>query len=342
MNYARPWMNFSGQLALLKSRGMEVGDEADQSAIMEMIALPGRMLIVKEQGLWQSQLADNIDPGRTNPAVPNMTQKLLPRGTTDPLVGRTLLQAKRLLKSSMLPQGISADRGMEMTLVLLTEFSALAQKRSELKETLHAIESRFLWSKSRNGGLQVPTLGDVSVRGKGFIQGADHAIRSLWQFVRVFHPELPQVVSWPKLRERFSNGTAREQLLVPLVDRLEPPFRFVRNTRNAVEHPKPEQDVILSDFRLRADGKVHFPTIEVIEKESPLSETDLVAYFERTQEMLVLAYEQLLINLSALHVSSLSGFPVEVIELEADQRRYPDVRFAYASMLGDRIMPFAD
>ncbi len=318
---------------------MQVEDESDTSGIQDVIPLPGRMLLIKEMGIWQTQLADDIDPGRTNAGIPNTLQKLLARGAADPLVGRTLLQAKVLLKQSMLPARIDGEAGLEVTFALLTELDALDRKASELQQTLQAIEERYSGARAKGGALQVPTLGDAAARGKSFIQGADHAVRTLWQFARVFHPELQKGVAWYKLRDRLMAGSEKEKALGPLVDALEPPFAFLRNTRNAVEHPKQGQAVIFSDYRLRADGKVHAPSIEVIEKNTPLSETSLSAYFTATVEMLVNAYQSLLINMCAAHAQRVGGFDVEVIQLEPDRRRHAEVKFSYASWLGDRLVP---
>ena len=319
---------------------MQVEDESDASAIEDVIPLPGRILLIKELGIWQTQLADNIDPGRTNAGIPNTMQKLLARGAADPLVGRTLLQAKVLLRQSMLPARIVGETGLEVTFALLMELDALDKKATELQQILQAIEEQYTGARATGGALQVPALGDVAARGKSFIQGADHAVRTLWQFVRVFHPELQKGVAWYKLKDRLMAGGENEKALVPPVEALERPFTFLRNTRNAVEHPKSGQEVIFSDYRLRVDGKVYAPSIEVIEKNTPLSETSLPAYFASTVEMLVNAYQSLLINLCALHVQRFGGVDVEVIELEADRRRHAEVKFSYASWLGDRLVPY--
>lgn len=318
---------------------MQVEDDSDISAIEDMISLPGRLLLIKEMGIWQTQLADNIDPGRTNPGIPNTMQKLLARGAADPLVGRTLLQAKVLLRQSMLPTHIVGETGLEVTFALLMELDSLDRKASELQQTLQAIEERYNGAKTKGGALQVPALGDAAARGESFIQGADHAVRTLWKFVRVFLPELQKGVAWYKLRDRLMAGSEKEKALGPLVDALEPPFTFLRNTRNAVEHPKQGQEVIFRDYRLRADGMVNTPSIEVIEKNTPLSETSLPAYFTATVEMLVNAYQSLLINLCAVHAQRVGGFDVEVIQLEPDRRRHAEVKFSYASWLEDRLVP---
>lgn len=82
---------------------MTVGDETDEFAICEIMVVNDRMHLIKERGIWLVQLAGEIDPDRTNDKIPNTQQKLLARGALDPLVQRTLLQAKVLLTPASSP-----------------------------------------------------------------------------------------------------------------------------------------------------------------------------------------------------------------------------------------------
>jgi hypothetical protein len=119
-------------------------------------------------------------------------------------------------------------------------------------------------------------------------------------------------------------------------------FTFLRNTRNAVEHPEPGQEVILQDYRLKADGGVYPPTITVIEKHNPLSETDLRDYFQWALTLLINAFEAFLVNLCAIHIKPFTGFETVITKLEPDERRYYEVAYCYAAWLGDRLVPYAD
>jgi hypothetical protein len=93
---------------------MVVGLENDSSRITDMIAIDGTMHIVKENGIYVCKLADQIDPQRTNVAIPNIRQKVLGWGSGSELVAKTLLATKRLLNRNYLK---SFDFEVEILLV---------------------------------------------------------------------------------------------------------------------------------------------------------------------------------------------------------------------------------
>ena len=83
------------------ARSGPIGAEG-ATAIREMIPLGDTMYFVKERGIYAMQLADQIDPDRTNAALPDTQQRILRIGTDDPVVARTLLTANTLFKEAVL------------------------------------------------------------------------------------------------------------------------------------------------------------------------------------------------------------------------------------------------
>jgi hypothetical protein len=69
---------------------MQIGGPAD-GAISVMIDMGMALYVVKEHAIYAVQLADQVDPGRTNVAVPNTQQRLLSIGTHDPAFARIFL-----------------------------------------------------------------------------------------------------------------------------------------------------------------------------------------------------------------------------------------------------------
>ena len=59
---------------------MDVGIPDDPSPLKQVFAVGGCILAIKEKGIYAIKLADDIDPGRTNPEVPNAQQRLLAYG----------------------------------------------------------------------------------------------------------------------------------------------------------------------------------------------------------------------------------------------------------------------
>jgi hypothetical protein len=85
---------------------MEIGTPDDTTAVKLMIEIGGSLFVVKERGIYQVKLADEIDPGRSNANIPNVQQRVIPYGTSNDIVARTLLTAGQLPKSSYLDQSI--------------------------------------------------------------------------------------------------------------------------------------------------------------------------------------------------------------------------------------------
>lgn len=115
--------------------------------------------------------------------------------------------------------------------------------------------------------------------------------------------------------------------------------KFVHNTRNAIEHPKPNQQVIFTDYRLTSDGTLCPPTMEVIHDETSAPVTDLASSFQELIDFLVRAYGDFLVILCALNVDSKGAFPIRVSALET--RRYPNLRYGYVTEMGGRWLPIS-
>jgi len=104
---------------------MQVGTTDDASAIKETFAIGGVLHIIKEKGIYVCKLADQIDPARTNPNIPNVQQRVLFYGTDSPLVRQTLLTAKKLFNPSDLPDTIDCDKALLLALQSLHDLASM-------------------------------------------------------------------------------------------------------------------------------------------------------------------------------------------------------------------------
>ena len=77
---------------------MQIGGPED-GAIAVMIDMGMALYVVKEHAIYAGQLADQVDPGRTNVAVPNTQQRLLSIGSHDPKAARIFLTTYTMFKS---------------------------------------------------------------------------------------------------------------------------------------------------------------------------------------------------------------------------------------------------
>ncbi len=96
----------------------------DGSPIREAIALGERMLMITDKCTYAIQIADQIDPGRTNPSLPhNVQQKLFDHGAESEVLCRSFLQAWRMFRKEF--QTIDIARALERSFEALGELIAM-------------------------------------------------------------------------------------------------------------------------------------------------------------------------------------------------------------------------
>jgi hypothetical protein len=158
-------MNKAGERPIDKMRNAarfgQIGADGDNSAIREMIGIGDTMYVVKERGIYAVQLADQIDPGRTNAALPDTQQCILRIGTDDPLVARTLLTANALFKESVLGTAFPREKGLLRVLDVLKDIVALAEMRTELEAVEARAREHFESVRQARGPFVLPAIGNL-------------------------------------------------------------------------------------------------------------------------------------------------------------------------------------
>ncbi len=318
---------------------MQIGEDDDQSPIVEMLPIGGRLHVLKEGGIYVTATADNIDPTRSNPAIPNTQQRVLNVGTDNLLVQRVLLQARELLKPPLLHNGIDRDRGMVLALDFLKDLVALNEQATNLEQVIGRLNAAFERDRAGGNSLRIPAVGDMAARCDGFIQGADHALRTLWELVALFYPSVKLTNGPQKLGDHLQAVYGANDDFTKYVQAAERFLRFVRNTRNAVEHPKATQRVVVTDYALDAAGKVHLPEIELVHAETPQAPVSVAALMRATVDSLTSVFQDILAHMCERNVQPFAGSPMHLVELPVNRRRYKEVRYGYAAELGGNLVP---
>jgi hypothetical protein len=76
------------------------------SVVVAAFELESQLCTVTSYGVNGIRLADQTDPGRTNPAIRDSNQRLLKIGAKSPIVSRILLTAERLFNPAYLADRI--------------------------------------------------------------------------------------------------------------------------------------------------------------------------------------------------------------------------------------------
>jgi hypothetical protein len=148
---------------------MNVGSPDDSSPITGMIVIGKKMHVIKATSIYEVRLADDIDPGRTNPSVPNTQQKVLSIGSDAEVVGRILLTANALFKKNYLPN-IDCVEALRLSFEALKDVVAMA----EINETLNQDEQDSIANlrdnRKADGSVLLPSIKNLSQRCGEFVQ----------------------------------------------------------------------------------------------------------------------------------------------------------------------------
>ena len=79
-------------------------------------------------------------------------------------------------------------------------------------------------------------------------------------------------------------------------------WKFLRNCRHCVEHPQLHQKIAVENFGMTAEGKVEFPSIEVIHKETPEPRAPAANFMAATLKSVLNMGEYLMAFLAATNV----------------------------------------
>ncbi len=305
-----------------------------------MISTGERLLIVKEKGVYEVKLADQVDPERTNIATPNIVQRILPYGAGDAWIGATLLTAYRLLKGSSAQDKVDGDDAFALVLEIVEDISGARQLHDSYAKA-EADATANLDPKIRpDRSILVPAIGNVETRCNEFLQRGDHALRELFRLVRMFYSDVGSG-GWESLKAKI-DGEPKDIDNFPqfLADVL-PFLQLIRNARNCVEHPRPEQRLSVTDFALDPKNALLPPMIEVIHPKTHLEKFPLGVFFSQALQNLVSIVELMIVFLCARNVKSFGGMPIQVMEIPPERRRSPHVRYGYGALLGGQLVPFS-
>lgn len=318
----------------------EISTPNDDSAISEMISTGERLLIVKGKGVYEVKLADQIDPGRTNVATPNTVQQILSYGADDAWVGATLLTAYQLLKGSSAQDTVDGGEAFALVLEIVEDISGAHQLQDSYAKA-EADATANLDPKIRpDHSITVPAIGNTETRCNEFLQRADHALRELFRLVRMFYPDVGSG-GWESLKTKIDSEPQDTDNFPNFLTDVLPFLQLIRNSRNCVEHPRPEQRLSVTDFALDSKNTLLPPMIEIQHPKTPLDKVPVGTFFSQCLQNLVSIVELMIVFLCARHVKPFGGMPIQVMEIPPERRRSPHVRYGYGALIGDQLVPFS-
>ncbi|GGF28995.1 hypothetical protein GCM10011611_38850 [Aliidongia dinghuensis] len=329
---------------LLRNSGgqMTIGPDDDPSPIKTMCVINNSLHIIKGKGIYCARLADEIDPDRTNPAIPNTSQRVLAYGTDCDLVRQTLLTAKRLFDSHSKALGPSFpyERAINLSFEALKDLIVMHEMQARLAAEISAAEASLKDRAIQNRSFALPTIIGIHESVEMFLQKSAHAVGDLFSIAQLFHPDgLPK--GWfdalfQIVQAQYGSDAEFTKFLVEAL----PVLKLIRNARNCVEHPKPGYRVEVQDVTLLPSGELRAPALEIIHPETPQPLMEVSAFMAQAVEQVAGIFELVLAFLCGHAVQPVAGLPLAVVRYTPQQEAAFDVRFGYATRMGDQIVPF--
>ena len=304
----------------------------DGSPIREQIVLGDRLLSITEKCTYAIQMADQIDPGRTNPNLPhNFQQKLFDHGVSSELLCRSLLHAKVMFRKEF--QQIDIGCAMQLSFDVLSELVAMDEAAQAFKaaEVVAIEKAQGLGCADRS--LALPAVGNARAHCKTFMQKADHGAGALLEIVRLFYGEMKKQ-PWSEFLELVKARHGEADNFYKVLEQSVPFLQMIRNARDCLEH-RNIIGAICTDFTLQADGQIGVPSIEINFRGSVIPRCSISEFMAGVTKALLDCFEMITLHMCAKHMQPFAGMPMTIAPLSDDYKRAWRVRFAYGCYYAD-------
>lgn len=276
----------------------EIG--GDTGAIVRMVTMESehRLYFVTERGLASIQMADQIDPERQNPNIPQVVQRMdLRYGADTPFMQRSFCVGAELFQQVHLPEGVGKGPPLAIALSVANEFAGVADTIKELAASETEIRARLARGEIRMDS--IPTTPNL----KGRVEQAIHHLRTvqvaITRLADMFYPRNPPRA--PFNVSLMAAVRAAHPDDVPIIESFEAGLTVldrIANYRNAVIHAADgDKRLFCSDYELRPDGSLLAPTIEIQHPQTPVARLDAVHFLHQQLEDLSATFEMFVVML---------------------------------------------
>lgn len=313
---------------------MKVGSE-EEGALTGFVQFNGRLLVIKEKAVYEVKMADDIDPERINPDIPNSQQRIFSIGSGDRLLGCTLLTAHELFQPKFLPDWVDCEAAMEATLSATRELVEMDNIRESLTGEIESAITRAR-DIPLNSGFEIPSILNLDTRSKTFLNRAHHFIKYVLCIIRIFYGS--SIKKPDSVLEYVKYNKESDSEFLKIVENSISIFRLLWEARNLIEHPKDNKCIIINDFTINYSGHIKPPTIEIIHPKEALTETLISSFLNEVVNAVTEIFELLVACLCGEH-AEFGNFQIGVMALPEDQRRTTHVGFSYAIKMGNDWKP---
>lgn len=313
---------------------LQIGGD-DKSQIMEFLSTTEGLYVIKETSVFKIQLADDIDPGRTNPNIPNLSQQVLSAGHSNEIVAQVLLTAKYLFDEHNATVKPFVGYLFESCIVLTRQLLELDSMARELANEIQRKVAALAEKPTIRNAFSLPSVPGIDTQLHNILSKADKAKDTILAMYRLqFLPDAVGKVKLEDLEKAIRASMQAEPEIFSAWSEIDTYFSLIRNMRNASEHPKENHQVVLSDFAMRSDGQINPPLVEIQHPDTPIGTLPVIELLEFVRSTMPRHAE---ISLTFIRFAVLlkhNPFKEWIAEFPEEERRHKFVRYYRAISIG--------
>jgi hypothetical protein len=307
---------------------LRIGGDDDKSSVKEFLSTQDCLYVIKQAGVFKIQLADDIDPTRTNPNIPSLSQRVLIAGYDDPIVARVLLTAKYLFDERNATVNPFVSQLFESCLVLTRQLLEVDAMTRKLEDEIRRKEVALTEKPSATHTFSLPSIPKMEMELNNIFCLADKAKDTILAICRLqFLPAAVGRVKLEALGKAVEIALQAEPELVTSWKEYVKNFSLIRNLRNASEHPKENYRIILTDFSMQPNGRINSPLIEIQHPDIPIKIFPVIEFLAFIRNALLEQAETILVFIRLAILVKHNPYGEWVAEFPKEERRHMFVRF---------------
>ncbi len=306
----------------------------EEGQIDLVISVDSKMIVLKENAVYEIITADQIDPNRSTLEIPKMNQRLvIDLGTKILIVSKTILAAHVLFQKGFF-DSIKRESALGLSVEALDDFYLLKLELDNLKREIQDEKTRYSNSNHDEKSHIIPSIKSLSSKIKTIFQKVDHICQIIVDVIRLYYPA-----------DKKSQDTPFEQLAKHIDDRYGETNQFsiylnamleffchVRMLRNGLDHRLDFVEV--SDFLIKHDFTIDDPSIALTHKNCRLSKRLLVPYLNDVFELLPIAFERILAVVAGDNINP-NPLQFQVRYIPPEEREHEQVDYTLWSPAGE-------
>lgn len=321
-----------GKNKLRESRDGSIRLELDlgkDDKVMELISRSNGLFFITKEKILRYRSPDSLDPDLECATAPWEQSFILPLGSTDPIVARTVIQTHRAI-SAFFPDNSKehiqlCDISWEVMNSLVSLQFINERLKNQIYNIVEIVEADLESYTKGQSPKPLPAVSYYDIEFRSFVNEVKRCLDTISELFPILS-ELEFGKKHNSFKKEFSRGHFHKAQAWakknggnsnPLAQMLEDDQRWIGAwiaIRIAIEHPVKNKYVETLNFSLEADRKVRLPTWRFIHPDYDMARPqNLLEIFDTCIENLLKFYEDLQITLLNKQLSSSIAIFIESV-----------------------------